>query len=39
MLGSPAGQPPAGVRATGLMQTLLDRCFPLPLPSLHLNMI
>jgi len=39
MLGSPAGQTPAGVRATGLMQTLLDRCFPLPLPSLQLNMI
>jgi hypothetical protein len=39
MLGCPAGVPPVALRATPMMQTLLDRCLPLPLPSLHLNMI
>ena len=39
VLGCPPGQTLANVRATGMMQTLLGRCLPLPLPSMHLNMI
>ena len=39
VLGCPPGQTLATVRATGMMQTLLERCLPLPLPSIHLNMI
>jgi hypothetical protein len=39
LLGCPAGQVIANVRATGAMQTFLERCLPLPLPSMHVNMI
>jgi hypothetical protein len=39
LLGCPPGESIANVRATPMMQALLERCFPLPLPSLHVNMI
>jgi len=39
LLGAPPQQTIQNLRATSQMQTLVSRCLPLPLPSLHLNMI
>jgi hypothetical protein len=39
LLGAPAGQGMAAVEAVGRMAEVLHSCLPLPLPSVHLNMI
>jgi predicted N-acetyltransferase YhbS len=39
LLGCPAGQTIANVRASEMMKIFLLSCFPLPLPSMHLNVI
>lgn len=39
LLGRPADAPQSTVVAHGTMQALVERCLPLPLPWLHLNMI
>jgi predicted N-acetyltransferase YhbS len=39
LLGPPPGVSLDGVRATGRLRELVERCLPIPLPSLYLNMI
>lgn len=39
LLGAPLGCEVKGVKVTGVMEDLISKAFPLPLPSLHLNMI
>jgi len=39
LLGAPPGEQVQQVRATGVLAELVAQCLPLPLPSLHLNMI
>lgn len=39
LLGAPPGKSVENVRATGVMRQLIAQCWPLPLPSLYLNMI
>lgn len=39
LLGAPPGAQAQQVRATGVLAELAAQCLPLPLPSLHLNMI
>lgn len=39
LLGAPPGAQAQQVRATGILAELVAQCLPLPLPSLHLNMI
>ncbi len=39
LLGTPANEPPPVLRATEMMKALVEKALPLPLPSLHMNMI
>ena len=39
LLGRPEGAPREGITATGAFEELLERCLPLPMPSVYLNMI
>lgn len=39
LLGAPAGETASGVTATGSLSDLSERCLPLPLPSVYLNLI
>jgi GNAT superfamily N-acetyltransferase len=39
LFGAPPGREVGNVVVTGIMKDLIARCFPLPLPSLHVNMI
>lgn len=39
LLGAPPEQAVQNLRVYGSMQALMDRCLPLPIPSLYLNMV
>jgi len=39
LLGRPLDAPDGKARATGRMQELVERCLPLPMPSVHVNVI
>jgi hypothetical protein len=39
LLGRPPDSPDGEVRATGRTQELVERCLPLPVPSVHVNVI
>jgi hypothetical protein len=39
LLGAPPNETITNVRVSGSMRELYERCFPIPLPSLEMNMI
>ena len=39
LLGSPPNETVTNVRVSGSMQELCERCLPIPLPSLEMNML
>jgi len=39
LLGAPPGENPTNVRVSGRMCELYERCLPIPLPSLEMNMV